>query len=71
MLKELASVVLRIMLCFSIASLSKQFISNWLLLGLKCIKPDEGEGSTESTAEETGEKKYYLPNQSYANLHKN
>lgn len=57
MLKELASVVLRIMLCFSIVSLSKQFISNWLLLGLKCIKPDEGEGSTESTAEETGEKK--------------
>lgn len=57
MLKELASVVLRITLCFSTVSLSKQFISNWLLLGLKCRKPNGGEGSTESTAEEIGKKK--------------
>lgn len=44
--------MMRITLCFSIVSLSKQFTSNWLLLGLKCREPDGGEGSTESTAEE-------------------
>lgn len=64
---EGASAALRITLRSSTVPSSKHPTSNWLVLGLKCRKPDRGEGST---ARGQGEKNH-LPNQSYANLHRN
>lgn len=51
---EGASAALRITLRSSTVPSSKHPTSNWLVLGLKCRKPDRGEGST---ARDQGKKK--------------